>query len=298
MFKRFITNIVLIIILLITGKQNLSSSPSSCCSVRGGSVVVDAVNIISSTTGSTKNKNENSVKRKTTDDDEQKKLIQQDKETAAAPAWIAQKLLVHKQDEIHLKISKSLTYSSITSSASHLPSRQLELSDKCQQELRQIEAANITLPIADNATIFNITDSDVEKFCSTNIQRRTITCDYTELFNNSIAEFREACQNAGGVIDNFRMKIFFDDFTVAGGEPVTVVFNNVPSCIGPSCDRDEYIQYVQVFLDQQQNSSSVVYGYTVEFSGAAGCFRHGANKAGAIVLLLVGFVSVVGMLLI
>jgi hypothetical protein len=87
------------------------------------------------------------------------------------------------------------------------------------------------------------------------------------------------------------MKIFFDDFTFAG-EPLTIVFNNIPSCIGPSCDRDEYIEYVQeVILVQQQNSSTTsgIYGgYSIEFS--AGC--HGRTKAvagggGTIVLLLV-----------
>lgn len=298
MFKRNITNAFISIILLLV--FILTTSSTSSVRLVDGAVIQG----ISSTAGTNQNNHhdENSVKKKksTINTHEQIRLTSQEQqqEMQQTTTWLARKL-VKEQDNIRHEISKSsFMYSRRNTSGQQqqlVPaSRQLELSQECQQELSQIEAANITLVpavAANNTALFNITQSDVEKFCSTNLQKRTVTCDYTDLFNTSVDSFRESCQNVGGVIDNFRMKIFFDDFTFAG-EPLTIVFNNIPSCIGPSCDRDEYIDYVQeVILVQQQNSSSTsgIYGgYSIEFSAG----YHGRTKAvagggGTIVLLLV-----------
>lgn len=172
--------------------------------------------------------------------------------------------------------------------------RNLALSTACQNELNQIIAANITLPGLVNN--LNITQQpDVDQYCSTNLPKRTITCNYRNLFNDTIQPYSDACQGAGGVIQTFRVTITVDDIAV-GGNPVKVVFENVPSCIGPSCKRDEYIDYVQELLDME---SSLILGYSVEFSagykkasmlGGVGGGRGEGSGGGVLVLLWMGVV--------
>jgi len=211
-------------------------------------------------------------------------------------------ILQDHQDSIKTQISKLFT---TTNSVSNII-RALEVSEQCLQELRQIEAANITLSV-DTENFLNISpqsDIDIEQYCDIKIQKGTITCNYGELLNgNNIQSFSKSCKSAGGVVDNFRIKIFIDDIE---HDPLTIIFNGIPSCVGPSCARDEYVEYVQLFLDNitspddtgnDTSAASLYSPLDIEFSsagyikGKGPVSMMGSSSSIAIVLVLVVVVS-------
>lgn len=302
MFKSSLINIGIVILSILltcsSSSSSCGSSPVVLVAARGANVVVGAA--APGAAGEEKKSSlsyitHSSIRYNDVEEEDSYTVLKTTRQEGESS--LVRNLIVNNQDYIRHKISESMICSPSTTTTARTPlepsHRQLELSEECQQELNQIAAANITLSVVDETTIFNITESDVEKFCSTNIQKRTITCDYTKLFNSNNTEvFRASCQSAGGVIDYFKMKIFLDDLTFADADssPVTIVFNNIPSCIGPSCDRKEYIDYVQLLLDDQQgNSSSVLDGYSIEFSAGYNIGRATTVVAGTAVLVLVTF---------
>lgn len=128
-----------------------------------------------------------------------------------------------------------------------LTPRSLELSSECQAESTELLASSLERLIAAFANATTVIDSpeSYDDICTLKTVNSTVTadCDYAKLIKSSVSvdpslnDYRTECQTIGG-------KIVEMDSTMSSCK-FSYTIQDIPMCIGMSCDPDEFIAHLQ-----------------------------------------------------